>query len=61
MFVNGVASEFDLVQQIQPSDDLQNAWMMFDHIKRFQGWMTMACHIYDPIYYKGMMIVVCDM
>ncbi len=31
MFVNGAAFRFDQVQQM--GDDLQNAWMMFDHIK----------------------------
>jgi len=46
---------------MQPFDDLQNAWMMFDHVKRVQGWMTMACHFYDLIYCKVMMIVVYDM
>jgi hypothetical protein len=61
MFVDGVASVFDLVHWMQSSDDLQNAWMMFDHVKHVQGWMTMACHIYDPIYYKVMMVIVYDM
>jgi len=61
MFVNGIAFEFDLVWQMQPSEDLQNAWMMFDHIKRVQGWTTMVCHVYDPIYCKVMIIMICDM
>jgi hypothetical protein len=47
---------------MQPGDDLQNLWMMFDHIKCVQGLTTMAYHIYDPVdYYKFMMIEVCDM
>jgi hypothetical protein len=25
-----------------------------------QGWMTMACHIYNPFYCKVMTIMVCD-
>jgi hypothetical protein len=61
MSINGAASKFDLVQQMQPGDDLQNAWMMFDHVKCVQGWMVMACHVYDPIYCKVMTIMVCDM
>jgi hypothetical protein len=40
---------------------MQNAWMMFNHIKHVQGWTIMACHVYDPIYCKVMMIVVYDM
>ncbi len=35
--------------------------MMFDRIKCIQGWSTMAYHVYDPVYYKVMMIVFCDM
>ncbi len=61
MFVNGTMSKFDLLRQMQPNDDLQNAWMMFDHIKCVQGWMTMGCHIYNLVYYKVMMITVYDM
>jgi hypothetical protein len=61
MFINEATSEFDLVWWMQLGDDLQNVWMMFDHIMRVQGWMTMACHIYDPIYYKVMTIAICDM
>jgi hypothetical protein len=43
---------------MQLGDDLQNAWMMFDHIKHVQGWMTMSYHIYDPVYYKVMTVAV---
>jgi hypothetical protein len=46
---------------MQPNDDMQNVWMMFNHVKCVQGWMTMACHVYDLVYYKVMTIVVCDM
>jgi len=46
---------------MQLGDDLQNAWMMFDHVKCVQGWTTTTCHVYDPIYYKVRTIVVCDM
>jgi len=34
---------------------------MFGNVNRVQGWMTMACHIYDLICYKIMTIVVYDM
>jgi len=33
---------------------------MFDHVKCVVGWTTMACHVYDLIYYKVMTIVICD-
>ncbi len=34
---------------------------MFDHCKHVLGWITMACHVYDPNYAKVMTIIVCDM
>jgi predicted AAA+ superfamily ATPase len=57
-FVDKAISRFDLVQQMQLGYKLQNAWMMFDHIKHVQGWTTMAYHIYDRAYCKVMMIII---
>ncbi len=34
---------------------------MFNHYKHILGWITMACHVYDPNYAKVMTIVICDM
>jgi hypothetical protein len=60
MCVDGALSGFYLIRQMQPGDNLQNVWMMFDHIKCVQGW-TMARNIYNPIFLKVMTITVCDM
>jgi hypothetical protein len=46
---------------MQLGGDLENYWMMFDHVKGVQGWTTMACHVYDPIYCKITFIAICDM
>jgi hypothetical protein len=35
--------------------------MMFNHVKRVKKWTTMACHVYNSIYYRVMTIAVCDM
>jgi hypothetical protein len=51
----------DLVKWIQLGDVLENSKMMFDHVKHVQGWIAMACHVYDPIYCEVMSIVICDM
>jgi hypothetical protein len=61
MSIDGASFEFDLVWQMQPGDNLQNVWMMFNHVKHVKGWTTMANHIYNPIYCKVMTIMVCDM
>ena len=57
----GPGSGVDLVKRMQVGGDLQDAWMMFDHVKRVKGWTTMACHVYDSKYCRVMSIVVCDM
>jgi hypothetical protein len=45
-------SGVDLVKRMQPGRDLENAWLMFDHIKRVKEWTTMACHVYEgPMYH----------
>jgi len=45
MLTEGPRSGVDLVKHMQPGGDLQNGWMMFNHMK---DWTTMACHVYDP-------------
>ncbi len=41
--------------------DLENSWIMFDHVKCVQSWTTMACHVYNLVYCKVMTIVIYDM
>jgi hypothetical protein len=36
----------DLVKWMQLGGDLENSWMMLDHVKHVQGWTTMACHVF---------------
>ncbi len=57
----GPGSGVDLVKRMQPGGDLENSWLMFDHVKRVQNWTTMACHVYDATYCRVMTIAVCDM
>lgn len=57
----GPGSGVDLVQRMQPTGDLENAWIMYDHVKRVKGWTTLACHVYDAHYCKVMTIAACDM
>jgi hypothetical protein len=61
MLVDGLGSGVDLVKRMQPRGDLENEWLMFDHVKRVQAWTTMACHVYDAMYYKVITIAVYDM
>ena len=56
----GLGSEVDLVKCMQLGSDLQEAWIMFDHVKRVRGWTTMACHVYDLSYYRIMTIACSD-
>lgn len=51
----------DFVACMQLGKDLQAVWLMFNHYKHVKEWTTMACHVCDPIYFKVLTIVVCDM
>ena len=57
----GPASDLDLVTRMQPGGDLQDSWLMFDHMKHVNNWTTIACHIYDSQYCRVMTVVVCNM
>jgi len=61
MLTEGPGSGVDLAKRMQPAGDLENGWMMFDHIKYVNEWTTMACHVYDPQYRRVMTIVTCNM
>jgi hypothetical protein len=60
MYVHGDGSSYDLVKWMQLRGDLQIAWIMFDHVKHVEGWMTFAYYVYDFFCYKAMMIAICD-
>jgi hypothetical protein len=40
----GPGSGIDLVKRMQSSGDLEDVWMMFDHVKRVSGqpWLAMS-------------------
>jgi len=61
MLVEGLGSGVDLVKHMKVGGDLENAWLMFDHVKRVKDWTTMACHVYDTSCRKVMTIAVYDM
>jgi hypothetical protein len=46
---------------MQPGGDLQNCWLMFDHVKCVQEWTTVACHVYDLMYCKMFTIAIYNM
>jgi hypothetical protein len=57
----GPGSGVYLVKRMQSNGDLENAWIMFDHVKQVKHWMTMACHIYDSTYCRVMIITIYNM
>jgi hypothetical protein len=59
--MNGVRSGASLITLMQLAKDLQDAWIMFDHVKRVLSYITKTYHVYNPTYCKLMTIVVCDM
>ncbi len=40
---------------------MQDAWVMFDHVKCVELWTIMACHVYDATYHKVLIIAICNM
>jgi len=46
---------------MQPTRDLQNAWIIFDPVKCVASWTIMVYHVYDLAYCKVLTITVCDM
>jgi hypothetical protein len=61
MFVHGNVSGCNLVKQMEPNGDLQTTWIMFDHLKCVNKWISLVCHVYDLIYYKMMAIEIYDL
>jgi len=59
--LEGPGSGVDLVKRMQLDGDLENVWLMFDHVKCVKDWTIMAWHVYDTGCRKVMTIVVCDM
>ena len=57
----GSGSGVHLVKRMQPGRDLEDAWIMFEYVKRVKHWTTMACHVYDFAYCRVMTIAVYDM
>jgi len=56
----GPGSGMDLVRWMKPGGDLENVWMMSDHVKRVKGWTTMIAYVYDETYQWIMTIACCD-
>ena len=46
---------------MQVEGDIENSWIMFDHVKCLKNWTTMVCYVYDSRYYKVLTIVYYDM
>ena len=51
----------DLVKHMQVGGDMNNLWIMFDHVKCLKDWTTLACHVYDSEYCKVLTIACYDM
>ena len=61
MSVDLPGSGVDLVKRMQEGGDMENSWIMFDHVKRLKNWTTLACHLYDSKDCKVLTIACCDM
>ena len=54
-------SGVSLVCKMQLGGDLENEWIMFNHIKKVKDWTTFGIHVHNLDYYSMMTVDVCDM
>ena len=47
MSTYGQGSSVSLVCRMQSGGDLENEWVMFDHVIQVKDWTTFRVHIYD--------------
>ena len=52
MFVDLLDSGVELVKKMQVGRNMENSWIMFDHVERLKYWTTMIYHVYDSRYCK---------
>jgi hypothetical protein len=57
----GPGSGVDLVRWVQSGGDLENVWMMSNHVKQVKRWTTIAAHVYDETYQWVMNIACCEL
>lgn len=48
MLVDLSRSDVDIVKHMQVGRDMENSWIMFNHVKYVTDWTTLACHMYTP-------------
>ena len=61
MSVDLPGTDVELVKRMQVGKNMENSWIMFNHVKRVKDWTTIACHVYDSQYCKVLTIACCDM
>ena len=60
MFVYLVGSGINQVRCMQYGRDMENSYMMFDHVKRLCNWIITMCHVYNNNHCKVLTIAYCD-
>ena len=61
MSIDMSGSGVDFVKRVYVGGDMENSWIMADHVQRLKDWTTLACHVYDSKYCKVLNIACCDM
>lgn len=51
----------NLARRMKCGGDMENSWIVFDHVKNLHEWITMTCKIYDNMHCKILTIACCDM
>lgn len=61
MLVNLPRSGVELMKGTQVGGDMQNQWIVFEHVKWLKEWQTMVCRIYDIKCFEVLAIACCNM
>lgn len=60
MLIDPPWSDVDLLKHMQVGGDIENCWLMFDHVKQLTNYTTLVWYVYDNKYCKVLAIVYCD-
>ena len=61
ILVNFLGSDVYFVKRMQVEGDMENAWILFDHVNRLKDKTTLACHVYNSKNCKVLTIACCDL
>lgn len=60
MSVDLQESGVDLVKRMHVGENMENSWIIFEHVKCLKDCTTLTCHVYHSKHCKVLTIMCCD-